>query len=145
MLLPQPPQVFAVISGLRLISPRWNSGFCVVCHPVHQLLSHWPAAALPTPLHNLPPRWVRQPLPCSESFPPPTRMLISTLPTGLDECFFLISLVVGLPYSLIFCQFWWLFVFKLLFSFWLCEEAQCVYLHLHLDWKSLNRSLLVDY
>ena len=31
-------------------------------------------------------------------------------PTGLDECFFFISLVVGLPYSLIFCQFW-LFLF----------------------------------
>ena len=29
------------------------------------------------------------------------------------------------------------FVFKLLLSFfWLCEEAQCVYLYLHLGWKS---------
>ena len=27
------------------------------------------------------------------------------------------------------------FVFKLLLSFWLCEEAQCVYLHLHLARK----------
>ena len=25
----------------------------------------------------------------------------------LNECFFFISLVVGLPYSSIFCQFWW--------------------------------------
>ena len=56
----------------------------------------------------------------------------------LDECFFFISLVVGLPYSSIFCQFWLFFVFKLLLSFfWLCEEAQCVYLYLHLVWKSL--------
>ena len=31
-------------------------------------------------------------------------------PTGLDECFFFISLVVRLPYSSIFCQFW-LFLF----------------------------------
>ena len=60
---------------------------------------------------------------------------ISTPPTSLDECFFFISLVVQLPYSLIFCQFWLLFVFKLLLSFWLCEEAQCVYLRLHLGWK----------
>ena len=53
--------------------------------------------------------------------------------TGRDECFFFISLVVRLPYGSIFCQFWLFFVFKLLFSFfWLCEEAQCVYLHLHL-------------
>ena len=33
-------------------------------------------------------------------------------PTGLNECFFFNSLVVGLPYSSIFCQFWWFFVFK---------------------------------
>ena len=92
------------------------------------------AAAWPALFHNPPLHWVRQPLPCCKSslpqlpFPPP--------PTGLDECFFFISLVVGLPCSSIFCQFWLFFVFKLLLSFfWLCEEAQCVYLCLHLDWK----------
>ena len=37
---------------------------------------------------------------------------ISTPLTGLDECFFFDSLVVGLPYSSIFCQFWLVFVFK---------------------------------
>ena len=31
---------------------------------------------------------------------------------SLVECFFFNSLVVGLPYSLIFCQFWLFFVFK---------------------------------
>ena len=61
---------------------------------------------------------------------------VSAPPTGLDECFFFISLVVGLPYSLIFCQFWLFFVFKLLLSFfWLYKEAQCVYLHFHLGKK----------
>ena len=40
---------------------------CVACHPVHQLLPHQPAAALPTLLHNLPPHWVCQPTPCSMS------------------------------------------------------------------------------
>ena len=51
--------------------------------------------------------------------------------------FLLNSLVVELPYSAIFCQFWLFFVFKLLlYFFWLCKEAQCVYLHLHLGWKS---------
>ena len=34
----------------------------------------------------------------------------STPPTGLDEYFFFMSLVVGLPYGLIFCLFW-LFLF----------------------------------
>ena len=56
-----------------------------------------------------------------------------------DECFFFISLVVGLPYSSIFCRFWLFFVFKLLLSFfWLSEEAQYVYLRLHLGQKTLD-------
>ena len=67
----------------------------------------------------------------------PTRLPVSTPPTGLDECVFFISLVVGLPCSSIFCQFWLFFVFKLLLSFfWLWEEAQCVYLGLHLGRNS---------
>ena len=65
------------------------------------------------------------------------QLCLSTPPTGLGECFFFISLVVGLPYSSIFCQFWLFFVFKLLLSFfWLCEEAQYVYQRLHLSQKS---------
>ena len=81
--------------------------------------------------------WVR--LWQHESCPP--LLPISAPPTGLDECFFFISLVVGLPCGLIFCQFWLAFVFKLLLSFfWLCEKAQCVYLHLHLGRKPLHLS-----
>ena len=91
------------------------------------------AAALFAPLHNPPPHWVRQPQPCCESSPPRLPVSVFAPPTGVGECFFFISLVVGLPCSSIFCQFWLFFVFKLLLSFfWLCEEAQCVYLHLHL-------------
>ena len=92
------------------------------------------ATALPAPFHNPPPRQVRQLPPCHESSPP--WLPVSAPPTGLDECFFFISLVVRLSYSSIFCQFWLFFVFKLLLSFfWLCKEAQCVYLRLHLGWK----------
>ena len=131
LLPPQPPQVFS-IRGLRLYFPE---------------LEPWVAwsVSLPScssrfigmrmrdrPLYQLPPRWVHQPLPCCESSLP--WLPISTPPTGLYECFFFISLVVRLPYSSIFCQFWLLFVFKLL-SFWLWEEAQCVCLCLHLGWK----------
>ena len=68
---------------------------------------------------------------------------ISASPSGLDECFFFISLVAGLPYSSIFCQFWLFFVFKLLLSFWLCEEAQCVYLRLHLGRKPPSNRFLI--
>ena len=84
------------------------------------------AAAWPAPFHNLPHGWVCQQLPCWEFSHPAA---VSAPPTSLDECFFFISLVVGLPYGSIFCQFWLFFVFKLLLSFFcLCEEAQCVYL-----------------
>ena len=59
-----------------------------------------PAAALPALVHQL--------LPCCESF------LSSCLSPPLlpDECFIFNSLVVILPYSSIFSQFWLFFVFK---------------------------------
>ena len=63
---------------------------CKVCHPIRQLLPRQPAAVLPTPLHNLPPHWVRQSLPFCESSLP--WLPISAPPTGLDECVFFISL-----------------------------------------------------
>ena len=53
------------------------------------------AAAWPALFHNPPPH--------RESSPP--QLPVSAPPTGLNECFFFISLVVGLPYSSIFCQF----------------------------------------
>ena len=71
---------------------------------------------------------------CWESYHPP--LPISAPPTGLDECSFFSSLVVGLLWSSTFCQFSLFSVFKLLLSFfWLCEEAQCVSLCLHLGFS----------
>ena len=124
--------------------PHTGALGCAVCFaplpflPVYLCVNVGPqsllAAAWPVPFHNLPPSWVHQPPPCRESSLP--RLPISAPPTGLDECFFFIFLVVRLPYSSIFCQFWLFFVFKLLLSFfWLCEEVQCVYLRLHLGRK----------
>ena len=81
----------------KALFSRTGTLSCRVCHPVHQLLPHWPAAALPTPLHNPPPRWVCQPPPSRESSLP--RLPVSAPPTSLDKCFFFISLVVRLPYS----------------------------------------------
>ena len=52
--------------------------------------------------------------PAAASLGPPATALprvLSGPPTGLDECVFFNSLVVGLPYSSIFCQFWLVFVF----------------------------------
>ena len=78
-------------------------------------------------------RGVRQPLflPCVLS----AQLPVPAPPTGLGECVFFNSLVVGLPHSSIFCQFWLFSVFKLLSIFWLYEEAQCICLCLHLGWK----------
>ena len=104
-----------------------------VCQGLPTTLWGLLAAAQPALFHNPPPHWVCQPPPCHESSPP--WLLVSAPPTCLDECFLFISLVVGLPYSSVFCQFWLFFVFKLLSFFWLCEEAQCVYLCLHISWN----------
>ena len=133
--------------------PRAGALGCVVCFthppflPVCLCMNVEPqgllAAALPALFHNLPFCWVCQPPPCHESFP--SRLPVSAPPTSLDECFFFISLVVGLPYSLTFCQFSLFFIFILLLSFfWLCEEAQCVYLHLHLGQNSKFMNILID-
>ena len=95
------------------------------------------AAAWPALFHSPPPGWVLQPPPCCEGSLP--WLPVSAPPTSLDECFFFISLVVRLPYSSVFCQFWLFFVFILLLSFfWLCEEALCVYLRLHLGRKLIS-------
>ena len=63
--------------------------------------------------------WDHRPLPCLLG-PPVTTVpcVLSTPvacllpPTSLYECFFFNYVVVGLPYSLIFWQFWVFFVFK---------------------------------
>ena len=56
---------------------------------------------------------------------------ISTPPTDLDVCLFFYLLGVGLPCCSIFCQFW------------LCEDAQCVYLRRHLG--SLPSILIINF
>ena len=56
------------------------------------------------------------------------RLPISALPTGLDERFFFNSLVVGLPYSLIFWRLWLFFVFKFIVVPLLVVRGGTVYL-----------------
>ena len=96
------------------------------------------AAALPALFHNPPPHWVCQSPPCCESSPPllVVWMNVSSLsPWLLDFHTVLFSVSSG-------C----FFVFKLLLSlFWLCEEAQCVYLCLHLGQKFKNVYFLMVY
>ena len=67
------------------------------------------------PLCQLPLRPVHEP-PCLKLSPP--WLPVSSPPTILDECFCFNSLVVGLPYSSIFWQFWLFFVFKFVVVLW---------------------------
>ena len=55
-----------------------------------------------------------------------TQLPSSTSPTGLDECFFCNSLVVGLPYSSIFWQFWLFFVLNFRCPSFGCSGRQSV-------------------
>ena len=84
--------------------PRAGALGCWVCFapqlllPVYLCMNVRPppllAAALLALFYNPPPHWVHQPPSCRKSSLP--RLLVSAHPTGLDEFFFFISLVVGL-------------------------------------------------
>ena len=83
-----------------------------------------PAATLPVPVLQVPP--------CCESSPP--WLPVSTPPTSLDECFFFNSLIVRLPYSSIFCQFWLVFIFKFVVVLLLVVRVGTVYLPMLPSW-----------
>ena len=81
------------LSGTPLVPPCLSALGCGTdCSTSHQLAGPGPPATASP--------WVLS-----------ARLPISIPPTSLDECFFFNSLVVGLLYSSIFCQFWF-FVFK---------------------------------
>ena len=91
-------------------------------------LSSLLAATLPTP--------VCQPLPCCLSSLP--QLPISTSPTSLDECFFFNSLVIGLPYSLLFWQFSLFLFFKLVVILLLVVWGSEAYLPTPPSWPELQ-------
>ena len=116
----QPPQVF-LVRGCEACIPRTGTLGCKVClAPQFVLLVYLHANVAPSvsqvtaspgpPAATLPTQ-VLQPLPCCACSLPQLPLRIP--PTGLDECFFFNSLVVGLPYSSTFCQFWVFFFFTL--------------------------------
>ena len=85
------------------------------------------------------PIWDRpfcQLLPCQESSPP--GMSVSAPPTSLEECFFVNSLVVGLPYSLIFCHFCLFFVFNFFVVLLLVVQGGKVYLPMSPCWLEVQ-------
>ena len=130
----QSPQVFSVRGFEGFFSQCWNPGLHGLSHSQFFLLVY---------LHKNvgPPLSISW---CLASPIPPATALLCILstpaahlapPTGLNKCVFN-SFIVRLPYSSIFWQLWLFFVFKfVVVLFWLCEEAQCIYLCLHLGWK----------
>ena len=116
------------------ISPCWNPGLCGLSHSpfVPPGLSTHKCGAAHSPSQHL--FW--------------SSSCLSQVLTTLAVCLSLLlivvwmnissfkSLVVRLPYSSIFWQFWLFFAFKLVSFFWLCKEEKRIYLCLHLGWKS---------
>ena len=93
--------------------PRAGALGCEVCGWVYQLLPHCQLQLCPphSTIHRLTgsaSHCLAHPNPPTAALPQvlSTQLPISAPPTSLDECFFFISLVIRLPYSLIFCQFW---------------------------------------
>ena len=126
LLTPQPPHVFSVRGFEALFSCVRNLGCTVCLAPQLFLLAYLhvnmgphnpPGAALPWVLFSLP-------APLCPSY-------------WSGWIFFFNSLVVGLPYSLIFWHSGYFLFLNLFLSFWLYGEAKCIYLQLHLGPKSV--------
>ena len=152
LLLPQPSQFFSV-RGFEALFPHTGTLSCVVSvllpscsvqffhtqmwdHLLHQLPSPSVAA---TTLPSL----VLQPLPCHESSLP--WLCICTPPTGLHECFFFNSLVLELPYSSVFWQFWLFFVFKFVVILLLVAQGGKVYIPTFPSWPGDHMSVLEEW
>ena len=129
---PQPPQGFSV-RGFDALFPHAGTLGCMVC------LCLAPQLFLPVYLHSsagppcLPVTTLQQVL--SALLP------VSAPPTVLDECFFFNSLVVRLPCSLIFCQFWLFFVFKFVVVLLLVVWGGPVCLPMPPSWLDVGTSL----
>ena len=113
---PQPPQIFSV-RGFEALFPHAGALGCTVCLTPQLFLPVYPGPPATSLLRVL-----------SAWLP------ISAPPTGLDECFFFISLVVRLPYSSVFCQFWLFFVFKFVVVLLLVVQGGTVYLPMPPSW-----------
>ena len=124
------------ISSLRLYFPVLEAWGCVVCLA--------PSLFLPVYLRKCgtagsASRHLARPGPPATALPRvlSAQLSTSTSPAGLDECFFFNSLVVGLPYSLIFCQLWLFFVFKFVVDLLLVVRGGTVCLPMPPSWPEV--------
>ena len=84
------------------------------------------------------PIWCLAVGPLCPSFPSPPQLPISAPTTGLEECFFFNSSVVGLPYSSILWQFWLFFVFILVVVLLLVVQGSKACLLTPPPWPIIN-------
>ena len=129
LLLLQHPQIFTV-RGLEVLFPQTGTLGCTVCFPP-QCSSQY----ICTQMWDCP---LRQLLPCHPSSPP--LLPLSTPSASLNECFFFNSLVVRLPYSLIYWQFELFFVFKFVVIFVLVVQGGKMYLCMPPSWPEVKRA-----
>ena len=126
LLSPQPPQVFSV-RALRLYFPAlepWVVGSVLLPSCSSQFIS---MQMWDLPVHQLLPCHKSSPSSCPS--PPflPVQMSVSSLTPWLLDFH-----TIGFSGS----SGYFLFLNLFLSFFWLCEEAQCVYLRLHVGRKS---------
>ena len=114
----QPPQKFTARGFEYLVFHAGTLGFTAYLVPQLSLPAYpWTNVGLPSPPTPASPAWSFALL-----YILSTRLPVSVPSTSLDECFFNF-LVVGVPCSLVFWQFWFLFVFKLVVIFlFACER-----------------------
>ena len=116
---------------------------CMVCLAPQLFLSVYLYVNVGPPSPQLPPHPVLQLVHCHASSPPgclsppllPGWVSISSLIPWLSDFH-------TVRFSVSSC--WFLFL-NLLLSFCLCKESQCVYLHLHLGWKTFHVLFCISY
>ena len=125
---------------LRLHFPALEPRVCMLCLDPQLFLPVYPHAHVgpPAPPATTSPTGILQLLPCHVSSLP--QLPICT-PTGLDECFFFNSLVVGLLYNSIFWHFWLLFDFKFVIVLVLVVQRGSVYLPTPPSWPEVPHFL----
>ena len=142
LLPPQPPQVFS-ISCLRLYFPAlelwvvWSVTWSTSCCLAGQLKLCSPCSTICHLAGSASRRLAVSPLHPAAHLHPSDR-------SGRMFLLYLLGCQTSIEFD--FLSVLVVFVFKLLLSFfWLCKEAQCVYLHLHLGWKSQGTFLSLDF
>ena len=144
LLLPQPPQVF-LVRCFEGSFPHAGTLGCVLCLGPQLFLLVYPHTNVGPPVlpATVLPALALQPLPCCKSslFQLPSLPLLPVWMTVPSLTPWLSDI-----HTVRFSGRSGYFLFlNLLLSFWLCEEAKCIYLRLHLGQKSRKEKFIIWY